>query len=536
MLRHRRCETIMLVAAAILQQWIVADAGADTAPVVNDDRAKPLKLVLTRPSYRNTIFASLPVAKIKVEAYPSMHINPGLIVDSTLQLQVLDAQGKVFASRTRTNEGLRFLIRTEVDVSQLPPGDFRLEARLIDSAGNLIKSVSGIECVDSLPLHKLKPAPHEVAFDGRGICHVDGEPFFPIGIFHIWPNIFNYMNSLRAESQLEPLTWEGWYQKLKDAGFNSFQDWQGGREPDELRARYDVAERLGFRGQVHPNSDRDIETLAGHGGVLGWYTMDEPMLQPNTTTQKLADMYEHLKTLDPHHPQFICDNQPSSLSTIAPYVDAIMHDLYPQRDGDMRIVGRATLHARKLKNGRAPVWPVIQAFQLSRYAKKADGSTYSFGRLTEDEMRVTVFDSIACGATGIYYYAYYTSEGPQDLPGGGTRKDYMVEDFPDQWNAMTRINHELARIVPAILSGRTIGTSVEPAESDVHAATFMDGGRAIVVVANPTRTHLCVRIGVPGIGDEGRDLFSAKTVAGRRGWLNVHLEALGAHAFVLEMP
>ena len=78
MLRHRRLETIMLVTATFLQPWIVADADADTAPVVNDDRAKPLKLVLTRPSYRNTIFASLPVAKIQVEAYPSMHINPGL--------------------------------------------------------------------------------------------------------------------------------------------------------------------------------------------------------------------------------------------------------------------------------------------------------------------------------------------------------------------------------------------------------------------------------------------------------------------------
>jgi len=506
------------------------------APVINDDRGQPLKMVLKRPWYRHTIFASMPVKTLLVEVYPSVHVNPALIVDSRLEVSVTDARGKVFASTSVVNAGLTFLIRVELDVADLPSGDYSIVVRLRDSGGNLIKSVLGLECVDTHPLYKLPPASHEVVFDARGICHVDGRPFFPIGIFHVWPGIRDYMNSVREERSLESLTWEGWFLKLKDAGFNSFQDWQGGREPDELRARYDIAERLGFKGQVRSTSknDRDVRTLAGHGGVLGWYTFDEPMLH-GQTTERLARRYEHLKAMDPYRPQFICDNAPSSLETIAPSVDVIMHDLYPQGDGDMRIVGRATLHARKLKGGNAPVWPVIQAFQISRYATRADGEPYAFGRLTETEMRCTVFDAVACGATGIYYYAYYTSEGPQELPGGGTRSSYIVDDFPDQWQAMTRINGELARIVPAIVEGVTVATSVNPTGSDVHAATFVHDDQALLVVANPSRLKQAVQVGVAGIGGVGRSLFGPRTATARHGQIALTLDPLEADALVFDL-
>lgn len=505
------------------------------APAINDDRGQPLKMVLKRPWYRHTIFASMPVKTLLVEVYPSVHVNPALVIDSSLELRVADAKGQIHASASVSNPGLTFLIRGQIDVADLSPGHYQITARLLDSGGHIIEAL-GHACIDAHQLHKLPPAPHEVVFDRHGICHVDGKPFFPIGIYHIWPGVLAHMNGVRQDKSLEPLSWEGWFGKLRDAGFNSFQDWQGGREADALKARYDIAERMGFKGQVHPATadDRDVRTLSDHGGVLGWYTFDEPMLNGRTGGD-LSLRYEQIKAIDPYRPQFVCDNQLRSLEVIAPFADVVMHDFYPQRGGDIRIVGRATLHARKLKGGSAPVWPVIQAFQISRYATRADGEPYAFGRLTETEMRCAVFDAVACGATGIYYYAYYTSEGPQELPGGGTRSSYIVDDFPDQWQAMTRINGELARIVPAIVAGMTIATSVEPPDSDVHAATFVHDGRALLVVANPSRLEQVVQVGVAGAGGAGRSLFGHRAAIARHGQITLTLGPLEADALVFDL-
>lgn len=510
-------------------------ASGQTVPAINDDVEEPLKLFLKRPWYRNTIFASLPMDTIEVEAYPSLHIIPSYVVGSRLDLEIIGADDQVLASTSVKNGFLTFLIRAEIEVGDLPYGDYEIVARLYDSNGELIQSVHKVECVDSTPLRKLPPAAHEVTFDDHGICRVNGERFFPIGMYHIWPNIRNYMNSIRQNEGLEPLDWAGWYGKLRDAGFNSFNDWQSGREPEELRARYTIARELGFNGQVHPNSDRDVEVLAAHGGVLGWYTSDEPVLR-GVRVEDLREMYAHYMALDPYHPQFIADNSPNNLAIMAPFTDVLMLDLYPQHNGDMRIMGRSVAEARKLNGGHAIVWSVVQAFQLSRYATNPDGSTYSFGRLDSDEMRAITYDGIICGATGVFYYAYYTSEGPQDLPGGGTRKDYMIDDYPDQWAAIRRINGELADLAPALTSGRTLATLVAPVESDVHAATFVDGHRAIVMVVNPSREEQSVVIGVPGFADQvGEDLFGPDAVVCKHSQMALKLAPLaaGAYAFIL---
>ena len=119
--------------AVLCLACVAGNVGADAGPVVNDDPTKPLALVLRRPWYRHTIFASMPVRTLRIEAYPSVHVNPALIVNSRLEVSVTDAHGTAFASTSVVNRRLTFLIRVELDLANLPPGDDRIVARLRDS-------------------------------------------------------------------------------------------------------------------------------------------------------------------------------------------------------------------------------------------------------------------------------------------------------------------------------------------------------------------------------------------------------------------
>jgi hypothetical protein len=203
----------------------------------------------------------------------------------------------------------------------------------------------------------------------------------------------------------------------------------------------------------------------------------------------------------------------------------------------MRIVGNAVEYLKSLNGGRTVVWPVIQAFQLPNYTTKPDGSPYTFGFLNYREMRAIVFDSVACGATGLSYYAYYTPEGPQLLPDGGKRDYYMLDDYPDQRQTITRINQQLERLIPAVTSGELLETSLRPRESDAHVRAYTKDGKCYLLVVNSSREMLDLQIGVMGLSNQaGRDLYSTKKVQLADGYLRLKTQPLDVYVFVFALP
>jgi hypothetical protein len=512
--------------------------------VINDDRKQPLKMVMLEPWYRQTVFASLPIQKIKLELFPSIHINPGAVQGSSLRVEIVDAQNAVAGTATQTDLPLTQFLRQQVPITGLTFGHYRVVARMFDSQDKLLTDVFGNPCQAQTPLFLAPPAPQEVVFDQAGICRVNGESFFPIAMYHYEADILSLANGLREEKGLKAFTHEEWYRDARSMGLNAGHDsFDADNEKALLAAQERGATmcRAGFRALANPPDYREvkaeaIQVLAKNPGLLGWYTFDEPTLNygDGSIMSRVAPTYARLREIDPYHPQCLCDNSISAMSREAPFADVLMPDFYPQRDGDMRVVGKAVATLKLLNNGRTVVWPVIQAFQLPNYTKKPDGRPYTFGMLTYPEMRAVVFDAVACGATGLSYYAYYTSEGPQLLPGGGKRDYYMLDDFPEQRQSITQINRQLTQLIPAITTGELLTSTLLPQRSDAHVRAFAKDGKGYVLVVNPSRESLDLRVGVLGLADQkGRDLYSSTEVSVAGGYFQLKMAPLDVYAFPL---
>lgn len=513
----------------LLMSATTAIAGVNVS--INDDIKQPLKMVMLEPWYRQTVYSTMPIKTLKLELCPSTHIKRDLLERSSVSIEVLDSNNVVVARFLKSS--LRyssFPIRLDIPINHLSYGRYLVIARVFDSAGKSLTDVFGNPCEAQTSLFKAPPAVNEVVFDQNAICRVNGKPFFPIAMYHYEPGILTLTNGLRKEKGLKPFSMEEWYLDARKMGINAVHDTFDWNESlSDIQNRCDLMHRVGLRALIMPiehDEDRSshFQLLSKGPGLLGWYTYDEPQqFGEGFLEDRVAPKYKRLLEIDPYHPQFICDCVLSSMIQITPFADVLMPDVYPGRGGDMRILGKWVAALKSLNDGRTVVWPVIQAFNV---VPRWPGLTY-------EEMRVMVFDSVACGATGISYYAYYTSEGPHVLADGRKRDYYMLDDYLDQRQAIIRINQQLEKIIPAIVSGKVTDTSIYPHISDVHTRAFNKGGKRYVLVANPGRQSADVKIGIAGMSNQtGRDLYSSKNVQLANGFFSLNLKPLAVNVFV----
>ncbi len=101
---------------------------------------------------------------------------------------------------------------------------------------------------------------------------------------------------------------------------------------------------------------------------------------------------------------------------------------------------------------------------------------------------------------------------------------------------MTRINLELQQIAGAIVSGVTLPTTVTSRDDQVHAATFVEGEKAILVVVNPTAQPQRAGIVIGGIGSQkGKGVFGEDNIDVRNGRIRCELSAREVRVYELEL-
>ena len=118
----------------------------------------------------------------------------------------------------------------------------------------------------------------EVTFDHRRVCYVNGQPFFPIGLYPTYGASLDRINARAQEVGLPAVGIEETLKSLKEHGFNvAFHTWG---MPDE--ADLEVAQKLGLYvlPEVGAPDDATLEryvALANRfNNVLMWYGIDEP--------------------------------------------------------------------------------------------------------------------------------------------------------------------------------------------------------------------------------------------------------------------
>ena len=288
---------------------------------------------------------------------------------------------------------------------------------------------------------KGKVAHEKVMLRDDGMIMCDGTPFFPIGIYSVWPRPFNGNSISRAVKELSA------------AGFNLLSTYAGVGS-DVRRELVASCEREGIKVNLGPgpcNSSKKRLKIIGR-------TVFEGRSKPSTFSWCIGDDTSRHRMPDDvaidneliHavDPDALTDHADASdisgpLARFASYTDFFCGENYPIRSAspeevELPKVQRAIrVGYGDLRMGGAAipcVIPILQAFSGWSSWKRYP---------SEEEIRAMTFLAIACRARGVCYYTYAPSK-PNPMNCG-------VISTPERFAAITRITREVSRLSPQLV-------------------------------------------------------------------------------------
>ncbi len=291
-----------------------------------------------------------------------------------------------------------------------------------------------------------------------GVLLVDGEPFFPILIYHVNPDD---------------------YQAVAGAGFNTVQGLPT-HNLDKLRAMLDAAEQhnvkviipLYHNMKVRENlveSVRKTKRFDAHPAVLAWKIMDEPGIHRGMR-EPVMEAYARLKALNPQKPLLltVCSGMPGRW---VDFLDWLEIDNYPLPARPMQDVANLTTQAVS----------ACQPGQMISTTLQAGWTTDLSTQPTVAQARMMMYLAIIAGARGIGWYSYRD-------PGWHLAETPLWEHFP-------AINAECAQLGAAIVNGKPV--KVRCSHENVQFRGVRWNDKLFTIVANNTDEPLATRIQLP---------------------------------------
>ena len=262
-----------------------------------------------------------------------------------------------------------------------------------------------------------------------GTVLVEGEPFFPIGIYHV------------CECERNGNSVETAFRDLKAAGFNMVHR----HKADISEADFiSLADRYGLKVfQVPaPSYKRDfveesnIAAYRSHPSVIAWYLADDTA--GYSTPEEVMFRHRIAKALDPNRLTLQADfvmmdgsncRYPRYVHTTDVYLPEIYPVFWKNPQGSevsevVRDMKRIRREIAEAGNPLKSIWPIIQHF---------DG--WGWQRFpTFAELRAMSWESIVHGGKGIVWYVYHSRSG--------RGRGVVVSD--EYWNNMTGVSSEIA--------------------------------------------------------------------------------------------
>jgi hypothetical protein len=463
---------------------LVARAGAEPDRVLASSRAfravaaPVLEVTLLAPLFRGTVQSRDPDRTIRLRAQVG---DPGPVTGPLHLRASLLPRGRL---RPLWQEVQTVTPHADVScagsLTEVPPGDYDVQVDLQDAAHRLLAQ-------ERREIRVLPPAPVEVSFDAKRACRVNGASLFPIGLYHVSEPALNLVNGRARELGLPELTLEDMLTGCRDHGFNTLvRGW--GMPGDEYMR---IAEKLGL--WVMPEVGApDAATLRGlvatanrFSNVLMWYGIDEP---GGERLQMALEAHERFARADPHRPvSAACNNVGVFADGVRAY-DLLLIDpyfIYPKRGPSLEAIAGWVQAGRKAAAGRQPVWVVPQAFAIDN----------AWAEPTGVELRCQAYLSIVSGATGLIWYAWYTTEPWSQNPRG--RNQWFLPDSP-LWPYFSELNAEISQLAAVILEGETRGAAVCDSDT-IDSQRWEAGGATTLIAVNPRDQELTCRFGnLPG--------------------------------------
>ena len=361
------------------------------------------------------------------------------------------------------------LAGAKLDVSGLPRGL---------SPINFVLTTGGVyRASKTILFNRIDSFPRDgVRFDGFNRTIVNGEPFYPLGMYagvltsndiaRIAESPFNCLMSYRmlprhildygAERGVKFIV------NIKDSYAGSME-WHPPWIVDDATETAWTAER--------------VSALRDHPAVLAWYICDE---QEVSMVPRIRARRELVEKLDPKHPVWIVLYQAPQIRSYMGAFDVIGTDPYPITDlgqypGRKDGIGRVAEWTRQTREGvfgMRPLWQVPQCFDWAIIGKSEEARMKLPSRPpTREEIRNMTWQSIAAGGDGIVYYAYHELWRMD-------AKTPFAKSFAD----VCAVAKEVEDFRPALLSEP--GPRVRGVSKDLCARTWTDGKSVWLLAVN----------------------------------------------------
>lgn len=378
----------------------------------------------------------------------------------------------------------------------LPEGRYQLVARWLDPVGG----------ADSLAVacEKFAPAAREVKIDlfSQSLL-VDGEPFFPIGLYWLRAEDLGPMRRLHFNSG-------DYFYKLRGEEVASLMDAAAVEGMQILLELTEYARRK-------PQPDyRAIAALVKryrqHPALLAWYLVDEPAETKMAPASALA-IYELIRELDPYHPVYLVNNRPHTYAAYSAASDILAIDVYPIPNYPITQVSDYMQQARWTSLERKPVWLIAQAFGgVEHWARSP----------TASELRNMIYQGLVKGAKGVFFYRHCQENERHIQPLA-------------LWREVQHLAAELAEVGPVLLQeehrleAQAAGGGVEVAVKEYNRDFYVF---AVNVAEEPRQLDLRLA-GLPPMG-RAEVLYGQAVPTLANGRLAAELGPLGTAVFRMQ--
>jgi len=391
------------------------------------------------------------------------------------------------------------------------PGQYRIEMAL--------KTGDGPERTETLRFTVLRDRPvDELEVHPRAdlTLVVRGEPFFPIGVYEA-PSTQRMM----AE--------------LKSAGFNTVRCPHSG-SPRGTKMVLDRIHEAGLKAWVVLGHGLDLShrqearekmlrdmaaTVSRHPALLVWESIDEPAWV-SQNADGLAQGYEFLRRIEPHHPVWMNHAPRNLISTLAYFnrgADIAGADIYPVPEPQAQsnlpnktisVVGDEADKNRSAVNDEKPIFMVLQAFAWRMLWRADDPEAV---HPTFAQQRYMAYNAILHGARGILYWGAQYTPKPSAA-----------------WAAVKTIVSELSRMHAVLVAPPGGGDLRVASDTDSVEGVLRRVGNELylICVNNVDREAEVTVSGLPADAGSLRVLFEpGRSCEVRNGELSLHMPGYG---------
>ncbi len=367
-------------------------------------------------------------------------------------------------------------------------------------------------------LEKLTSAP-PTYFDRHGRFIRDGEPYFPIGLYHggladaletingtPFDTILPYAPPTKAALDLAEANGVNVIYPL----MAFFHDSASAYKPAEIVTEAD---------EVPAILDR-VERFGDHPAMLAWYMADEPK---SLLHERLKVHYDAVASHDPHHPAYLehalAELPRDDQRAYVRMLDVSGAASYPIYD-DTSDVGEPTTVVRGQNAALAnrPAWHVPQAFSWEHYNR--------VGRFpTGPEFRSMTWQFICEGTSGLIYYMLSRLQ-QQEAP------DVSVEEA---WDIAVTTAEEVHGLIPVLLSIDTAPEATLSSEDWLNTLLKSHAGKGYLLTVNHTRDSQTATFTVPAalsvsVRDEDRTVS-----VGPDGSFSDDYDPMAVHHYEIEL-